>query len=99
MSQNSMEILLEYFNKMLHDPDTQPPDLSAMEESCEDFGEALCTLQKWVHELWAYSEKLAIGNLSASCPSEDQALILRFDWPMHLSSSFTGISPTKRLTG
>ena len=46
MSQNSMEILLEYFNKMLHDPDTQPPDLSAMEESCEDFGEALCTLQK-----------------------------------------------------
>lgn len=25
MSQNSMEILLEYFNKMLHDPDTQPP--------------------------------------------------------------------------
>ena len=74
MSQNSMEILLEYFNKMLHDPDTQPPDLSAMEESCEDFGEALCTLQKWVHELWAYSEKLAIGNLSASCPSEDNPL-------------------------
>ena len=74
MSRNCMEVLLQYLNDMLHDPNTRPPDLSAMEGPYRNFGEDLQTLQRWIHELWAYSEKLSIGRLSDSCPSEDNPL-------------------------
>ena len=62
MSQNSMEILLEYFNKMLHDPDTQPPDLSAMGDFHHRISEKLSALYR--------SGSMSFGPIPKNLPSE-----------------------------
>lgn len=74
MNNKNCKILLDYLNNILCGSDTEPLDISKLDESYHELGRALLHLQNSVDELNDYSAELSKGNLSVSFPDENNSL-------------------------